>query len=788
MNVRRTKIFRELTTNRSRSFLIVIAVAIGIMAFGLMETGGVVLRENLLESFAASQPAHAVMILSPFQDDLLQNVRNLPYIASAEARTVTQAFLESGSDKWMSLDLHTISDFNAWSINKITVENGMTYPPVEGSIVLERSVRDVIKVGDTVRVKTLAGKIFSLKVSGFANDLSVVPTSVSLTAYGYITGNTAHQLDLPRNYNRLYVRVEEAHDRPSIEKNVTSVVKHLQAMRVPVYSVLVPPPGKQLLADSIFSVLFILSSLGNLTLVLSAFLVTAVMFAVMNQQIRQIGILKSLGARTSQTMGLYFQQVILYGGLALLVAVPLGAVGGYFVADGVGDGMNLVVSRFFIPPRTLLLQIVGALLLPALAAVVPIINGARITIREAISDSNAITATHMGIWGSVASIFGELSQLANLSIRNTFRRPGRLVLNFATLILAGAMFIAVVGIRQSLQQTIVEIQREANYDVDVDFSRPYSKADLEKQTSRVDGAIHVEAWSTGDARIIFNDQWLSGSVNLLGVPDDTQASHPRPVTGRFLLPTDTYAIFINSDTLNVDAGLKPGSVIRLRIGDSEHDWTVVGIGPRGFGPVGYVHYDDLAAQTGMDGLANRLVVQGQASDSASQSALQIRLLAELNDAQYDVSHTAIKPKNSTAAKQMDTLIILLLSMVILIAVVGGLGLAITMGLNVMERTREIGIIRSLGAQSGVVRRLVIMEGLVVGIMSWVIAIPFSIPLAIFLGNSLGISLMATPLEYIFSVPAAFIWLGLVIVIAIVASLVPAQNAVQLTIRDTLVYE
>src|SRR5688572_33457617 len=98
---------------------------------------------------------------------------------------------------------------------------------------------------------------------------------------------------------------------------------------------------------------------------------------------------------------------------------------------------------------------------------------------------------------------------------------------------------------------------------------------------------------------------------------------------------------------------------------------------------------------------------------------------------------------------MDVLIILLLSMVVLIALVGGLGLAITMSLNVIERTREIGILRSLGAQNGVIRRLVIVEGLVIGLISWSVSIPCSLPFAMWLGDSLGISLLARPLDYLF---------------------------------------
>ena len=59
----------------------------------------------------------------------------------------------------------------------------------------------------------------------------------------------------------------------------------------------------------------------------------------------------------------------------------------------------------------------------------------------------------------------------------------------------------------------------------------------------------------------------------------------------------------------------------------------------------------------------------------------------------------------------------------LLAVVGGLGLAGTMSLNVLERTREIGVMRAVGGSDGSVRLIVVFEGLFVGILSWVLSAP-----------------------------------------------------------------
>ncbi|HEX9387362.1 MAG TPA: FtsX-like permease family protein [Anaerolineales bacterium] len=785
MSVRSTKILRDLLVNKSRSLLVILAVGVGVAAFGLMITGRVVLDENLRAGYAGTQPAHTILSLSAFDDGLLKHVQGLDYVRSVQARRVDQARILSGPDTWLSFEIHTLPDFDSLSINKLTLDSKVPLPPSRNTILLERSLKNIMDVGDSIKVQLLNGDVYTLTVSGFVNDLSHLPSQISLSGLGYISLDTADSLGFDNQYNQLLVIFTNANTRNDVEIQTTKLVKDLEKAGYQIFGATVPVPNKYALGDNMSSVLFILNALGVLTLILSAFLVTSVMSAVMSQQIPQIGILKSLGARIQQTMSLYVQEVLLFGALALLLAIPLGLIGAYFLADGVATSLNFNVAHFSLPVITLVLQALSALLAPLLASLFPIVSGSLITIRQAISNYNPETATRVGQF----RLLGEPPQLVNLSVRNTFRRRGRLVLTFMALLLAGAMFIAIVGIRQSMRKALREIQGGLNYDVGVDFVRPYSVRKLKNETIKLDGVRAVETWAVENGRLVFNDDHLSGSIVLYGVPEGTQMARPGVIHGSWLSRNATRGIFVNADFLDISPSLKVGSAITLKIAGHKEQWTILGSGGRGAVPAAYLFYDDIVSETGLDRLANRLVIQTTHSDSVFQSAVQSNVLARLNTLNFDIlgSQTTTQLKETNAA-QLDVVIILLLSMVVLIAVVGGLGLAITMSLNVIERTREIGILRSLGAQNGVVRRVVIVEGLVIGLISWMLSIPCSIPLAIWLGNSLGISLLARPLDYIFSVPAVLMWLGLMVVISIIASILPAQNAARLTIRDALVYE
>ncbi len=143
---------------------------------------------------------------------------------------------------------------------------------------------------------------------------------------------------------------------------------------------------------------------------------------------------------------------------------------------------------------------------------------------------------------------------------------------------------------------------------------------------------------------------------------------------------------------------------------------------------------------------------------------------------------------AATVNQFNVIVVFLLIMAVLIAVVGALGLAGTMSINVLERTREIGVMRAVGATGAAIRGIVIGEGALIGVLSWSAGLLLALPLSRFLSNAVGIAFLRTPLSYSFSAPGAFIWLAAVLLLAAVASLWPARNASRLSVREVLAYE
>jgi putative ABC transport system permease protein len=110
-----------------------------------------------------------------------------------------------------------------------------------------------------------------------------------------------------------------------------------------------------------------------------------------------------------------------------------------------------------------------------------------------------------------------------------------------------------------------------------------------------------------------------------------------------------------------------------------------------------------------------------------------------------------------------------------------------MGISVVERTREIGIMKAIGATPSRIVRLLLGEGLAISLLSWFLACALSLPLSHFVDSLIGNLGFLAPLPLVLSVTAAVAWGVLTLVVGNLATLLPARRASKLVIREALVH-
>jgi putative ABC transport system permease protein len=327
------------------------------------------------------------------------------------------------------------------------------------------------------------------------------------------------------------------------------------------------------------------------------------------------------------------------------------------------------------------------------------------------------------------------------------------------------------------------------FDVLVAFDRSYRAVELIDVAERVPGVTRAEVWSRVGGQIALpgGDQL---DVGIWGVPPDSEMFSPRVIAGRELLPGDGRAILLNSK-IAADEGFQVGDEIELTIAEEESTWTIVGIllDVNNSQQDNYVSFDGLSRQMGNVNRGGLVMVRSEQHDALAHQ----RLVRELRKA-YKARHMEPAILQSGAEVRetnmliFNAIIYLMLVMALLAAVVGSVGLMSTMSINVIERGREIGVMRAVGATSMAIVGIFIAEGVLLGVLSWAIAVPVSYPGALAFNHLVGDALLQVPLDFVFSVPGAAIWLVIVVFLSALASLWPALSATQVSVREALAYE
>jgi putative ABC transport system permease protein len=792
MGPRIRKSMRDLWLNRTRAAFVVLAIAVGAFGVGAILTGYAVLTQELNANYLGTNPASATIKTGSVDQNFILSIKELPTIDNAEARRTVMGRIEIGPDDWRVLKLFIIKDFSEVRINKFKLEKG-AWPPGLGEVLIERSALPLIKsdIGNRVTIKTPIAPQQELLISGIVHDPGLPPGWMDGIVYGYITIDTLEMIGEAPYLDEVRITVaENKFDEAHIKNTAYDTGDWMEEQGMDVYSIDIPKPGKHPHNDQMVTMISLLGSFGVLALILSGILVATMISALLSQQIRQIGVMKAIGASTRQVMGIYLSQVLLLSLLALIIAIPAGINAGWAFAEFSANIFNFNILTNEIPYWVFAVQITMGSLVPLLVAVYPIYRGSKISVVEAMSDYG-VSKNGFGT-NLLDMILGKIRGFGRptaLSIRNTFRKRGRLLLTLATLSAGGAVFMVSMNVDASWDETTDYIFDSRAYDIDIKFSEPYKVSRIEETFNNVPGLERFESWGYSKASIVYEDGSHSDSFEIIAPHADTKMLNFEVAEGRWLSSDDRDAIVITPGLLDSVPDIRVGDEVTLSIDGKEVKWYFVGMMRALAEKRVYVNYDQFAEATDTKGYARNAMVVTEGHDQESQHTVSQILEQRMADEGLGVTQSISQTVFLKAFKDhLQITIVLLMLMSALVVIVGGLGLMSTMGINVIERIREVGIMQSIGASPETVQKIFIYEGMMIGVLSWCIAVLVSLPLGVIVGNVSGRIFLNAPLDFSFSLTGAILWLGIVIVFSAFASFYPAWNASRLTVNEVLAYE
>lgn len=797
------KIFSDLWGNPTRSLLVIASITVGLFALGIIANIYAVMSEDMRVGYSASNPANIQIQGGPFDEDVVDTVSSLPGVAEVQGEQTFNLRLASGIDEWIQLEVHAPDDIEAMQLNQLRLEEGI-FPPADHQLALERyKFADAnAAVGDTVTVELPDGRTRQLELVGVVNDQTLGafasgPGFFLSPAQAYVTADTGEWLGQPPagTFNTLYISVQgDRGDEDNIEAVADRVRHDLEDSGYTIASVRTRSSfdhPNRVYVDALIGVIVVL---GLFTVFLSGFLITNTLQALMKQQTQQIGIMKSLGARRRQIIALYLGLILIFGVLAALISIPLASQVAFAQVENLAGEVNFIFRGPRSVPWAIALLAGLAILAPLLAALVPILQGSRISVQQALSGVGQNMPTGMGPLSQRVARLRRVPRPLLISLRNTFRQKWRMLLTLITLSLGGALFIGAFNVQASMNNYVEEVGQYFRGDVNITLTRPYRIDRVAQALASVPGIAHLEGWAVANGELVHPDGSPGETVQVLAPPAESTLVDPILLEGRWILPGDTRAVAVNERFLTQYPNLQPGDTLPMTINGRENDWTVVGIFQlvgNSAGNIAYTTYEALSPLIGQPNQAvtYRVVASQSGLSEAEQNALGQQIEAALDAAGIGVTEVqAGEALSSTASDGFSILTAFLLFLAMLTALVGSIGLAGTMSMNVMERTREIGVMRSIGATNGILMRMVIIEGMLIGLLSWIVGSLLAFPISKLLSDSISQAIFGAPSSLGITPTGFLIWLGAVIVLASLASVLPARHATRLTIREVLAYE
>jgi putative ABC transport system permease protein len=770
------KAIRDFWTERARTALVVLAIALGISAFASVLSSYAILTRELDRGYLETNPASAVLRVDRIDDDLVNAILQNPEVSDAEPRRIVTGQIKAGPVQWRNLTLFVVKDYGDIRVSKLEPETG-AWPPATGEILIERDAFQVAKanIGDKVVVKTANGKEQQLLVSGGVHDVGQAQARMENIVYGYINLPTLVQLGEEPYLDQLNIlvrnhRFDEAH----IERVAAGVKTLIESRGRQVRRVEIPAPGKHPHSDLTGILLLAMSSFGLFVLLLSGILVVNLLTALMASQVRQIGVMKAIGGTRWQIARIYFGQALFLGLAAVLVSIPLGVIGSRALCDYLAMFLNFDLNSYAVPVWVYLLVAMVGIAAPLIAAAYPIWKGTGVPVRVALTDFG-LSRTTFGAGGFdrlVARIGGTFSPLV-FAIRNSFRRRARLVLTLLTLAAGGLFFLAALNVRASIINTLDRMFAARKFDLTVSFSKPYDWEKIQRAVSSTQGVTQAEGWFTTDGSVAAETRF-----NVTALPLNTQLLDLEILEGRFLQPGDTNALVINNTLAARARGMSVGETVSLRIGTTESSWRVVGLAKEAYSPaIAYIPVDFIQQQ--QPGMVNSLRLSLAHNDFDSISIVKENLDRNLEQQGVRARGSSSKAETRFGFDQhMVMIYVFLIVMSAIVGSVGALGLMTTMSLNVLERRREMGVLRAIGATPRVV----------IGVLSWTIAALLAWPVSKVLGDVLVMAMLKGGVDFVFEPWGLLIWLIVSISVSAAGSFVPAWKASRTTVREALAYE
>lgn len=779
----------DLTRRKARAVFTILTLAIAVASVSILAVPALMER-TMQREIASTRLADLTVTMRPLElsDAALREVARVPNVAAVQPKSIFSTRVYVGDRRQKALII-AVPDFAAQSVDVINVSSGSA--PRDGELLTDSQNAPKEKydgrAGDRVRVITADGSDTPLPITGTGQYLG----GADIVANGgfavfYATPETVARLSGAPGTTMLAMRLRDT-SRPAAERTAAEVRSRLAGVDgftgyadYPEIRAAGEYPGKALFEQvvSIMSVITILALLSALVLLSNT------MSTLIGEQTSEIATMKAIGATRRQVRRVYRRTALLLGAIGAVLGVVLGvvlsnAVTSYFASSFYGIDPQLEFDG-----TMLAIGLVVGLVGPPLAATPAIRRASRLPVREALDASGSA----LGGQGRLEALLRRvrfLPRSSQIGLRGVARRKRRTAATAIQVALAVGTLLAVLALGTSVGNLTQGFFANVRWDITATTyaSKPFD-AEALRTVASLPGVAETQPLLTNGARV------EGKNVQAWGLPDNPMYE-PELVAGRWPTPQEVRSrarVAVIGQAVADTAGVGAGDTLPVRTAAGVIPVRVVGVTTNEIfqGAMVYLPLRTLQSVLGTPDAVNNVWVRSASQDRAEIDQLSTWLEDTLgaggNQLTTEVKYVAERDQ-AAANSSLTTSISVLGLLIVAISMVGLLN-AITMG--VIERTREIGMLRCTGARARDVRGIFGTEGIVVALTGWLLGVPLGWLMAHGL-VTLTADVADTDLAFVFPASHLAVTLAGTIVLAVLVLLVPVRRAVRLRPGEALRY-
>jgi putative ABC transport system permease protein len=770
------KSLSDLTRRRGRAVFTIAALAIAVASVGLFALP-TLMNRAMNREIAANKLADVTLTVKalPLTAAQVQALGSLPNVAAFDPKSTFGTYVYRGGD-WGRTFLIGKASFADQTVDAVTMSRGSAPGPGEILTDVQNASygHGVGGAGQSVRVRAGNGSAVSLRISGEARNLGgaqlIISDGIPVL---YSTAQTVAALSGKPGYTEFDFRLHDS-STAAARRTVQTIRQYL--LTVPGFTGFSDLPQIRSAGDwpgkSGFTKITDISYVVTLLALLGALvLLSSTITALVAEQTPEIATMKAIGAGRKQIRRVYLRTAILLGALGALVGAVVGIVLSWALTSYFASSLFAISAPFSIDLPVVVASIALGVIGPSLAAMPAVRRAARLPLAETLQATGSATGPE-GRLDRLLRRARFLPRTAQIGLRSVSRRRRRSLTTALQVALAVATLLAFISLATSVSNTVNQSWNHYHYNIDAaSVTGQALPPSAGKLISSVPGVARVQPL-------------IDNSINLGGQDGSVWAVPDRPmysyhlVSGRLLTPADTREqarVVVVEQSIASASNSHVGQRVSLRTAAGNVPFTVVGIisDQQRSGTVLFVPLATMQSVLHTPGAVNWYWIQTTSGDHQliDQTNSRIERVIAVHGLQMKTTREYVGEANDKAAYRGITTALTVLGL--LIVAISMVALITTLTMVVLERTREIGILRCIGAHARDVRRIFATEGLTIALAGWLIGIP--------LGFGLAHAVVAL-VQNVFNSHLLFTFPAMNIPIALIGTLILALLVIQIPLH------